>query len=115
MSDIINIVMHPGYCVNQDNYNKEIYFEQLDKGLVNIFLHPTLSERQMEFLLNKEFFITKKNALNGLNINSNLGSKIRFAIKTLIITTAVKRPKYIVGTRFESIKIENPITTIIVV
>lgn len=70
MSDIINIVMHPGYCVSQDNYNKEIYFEQLDKGLVNIFLHPTLSKRQMEFLLNKEFNITKKYALNYLNINN---------------------------------------------
>ena len=70
MSDIINIVIHPGYCSKQDNYNKEIYFEQLDKGLVNIFLHPTLSKRQMEFLLNKEFSITKNYALKCLNINN---------------------------------------------
>ncbi len=72
MSDKINIVMHPGYCITQENYNKEIYFEQLDKGQFNVFLHPTLSNQQIIFLLNKEFNILKKYAKHYSNINDTI-------------------------------------------
>lgn len=72
MSDKINIVMHPGYCVTQENYNKEIYFEQLDKGHFNVFLHPTLSKQQISFLLNKEFSILKKYAKHYSNISDTI-------------------------------------------
>ena len=44
MSDIINIVVHPGYCIGCDGYDQEVYYNQLDKGDFNLFLHPTVDE-----------------------------------------------------------------------
>ena len=44
MSDIINIVVHPGYCIGCDGYDQEVYYNQLDKGDSNLFLHPTVDE-----------------------------------------------------------------------
>lgn len=51
MSDIINIVVHPGYCVDHDEYKKDVYFKQLDNGTFNIFLHPTCDDLSRKIVL----------------------------------------------------------------
>ena len=53
MADIINIVVHPGYCVNHDDYDEEVYYEQIDKGTFNIFLHPTCDDLSRKIVLRK--------------------------------------------------------------
>lgn len=52
---IINILVHPGYCINQEGYNLFVYDEQLKKGDINIFLHPQLPTHLMKFHLFNEY------------------------------------------------------------
>lgn len=53
MADIINIVVHPGYCVNHNDYDEEVYYKQLDKGTFNIFLHPTCDDLSRKIVIRK--------------------------------------------------------------
>lgn len=52
---IVNILVHPGYCIEQEGYNPFVYDEQLNKGDINIFLHPQLPEYLMKFHLFNEY------------------------------------------------------------
>lgn len=55
MIDVINIVVHPGYLVTHDEYDENIYHEQLSKGKLNIFLHPQISKEEAEIWLTKDY------------------------------------------------------------
>ena len=45
---------------------------------------------------------------NGLKIRSNLGNSVKDASSAINIANAVSIPKWMVGTKFDSVNIENP-------
>ena len=49
----------------------------------------------------------------GLQINNNLGSKVKTEVIANNIAIPVKTPKYIVGIKFDKTKIEKPKTIVI--
>ena len=68
MADIINIVVHPGHCLNYDGYNKEIYYEQLDKSDFNLFLHPTVDDESRNIVISHELKKVMEDACVGRTI-----------------------------------------------
>lgn len=64
MSDIINIITHPGYLVNKENYNQKVYYEQLEKAKLNIFLHPQIGELEKKFYTRKYYNLFIENVKN---------------------------------------------------
>ena len=50
---------------------------------------------------------------NGLRVRISLGNKVKTDIMANNIATPVKIPKYIVGIKLDSTKIENPNTIVI--
>lgn len=51
----------------------------------------------------------------GLIRTSNCGSKVNEANKATVIASTVNRPKYIVGMKFDRLRMENPMTSVTVV
>ena len=52
---------------------------------------------------------------NGLKIRSNLGNNVKDASSAINIANAVSIPKWMVGTKFDSVNIENPNMIVIAV
>lgn len=108
--EIINILVHPGYISGNDNIpNKyyEKYYEQLDKGDLNIILHPQYPNFMKESLFKNEEFKSKlkdffklENSLSKREIKNRLKNRELVVYKDVYLEILISYQRNIFFRKF---------------